>query len=121
MELPEYDSECDLEYTLSIFRVRSKMLELYAIDVAQTTLQDIQKLPSPKNCDYDDLHTVAFFCRNGNDWFIYRVIIPISQDDLQKSVPELIKLLGKVANRCVYQHRRCKDPLKYLRQMTLVW
>jgi hypothetical protein len=101
------------------FNARSPCLNVYCIDFSAATAYDRIQLKLPKNFDGQKLYTASFFCKEHDDWFIYRVMLPVSGDVPETISGEFLRSLTKKALN-IYTHRaRTKNPLLYFREIRL--
>lgn len=122
----EYDSEnnqnwYDWDYLSNLFMQSPRFLEFYCIDFRLTSTIDIEQLmdkkalplakPSGGGVAY---YTGAFFCRNDKDWFIYRVIYALPRSIREGEYKRILKTLESGAAYQMYQHKKTKNPFKYL-------
>jgi hypothetical protein len=101
------------------FFAKTNCLNLYCIDFAASTAHDMRQLKLPKGLCGQDLYTASFFCKEYDDWFIYRVILPVGRNIVAVNSPDVLGTLTKKALN-IYVHRaRTKNPLLYLREIRL--
>ena len=117
MEQPEF--EYDWIALKKAFKTKPRHLEFFAIDLHESTQTDIDQLANPKRSAKDFLYTAGFFCRNEENWFIYRVILPVTRKIHPKQHEELFRKLESGAYNAIVSHNRTKDPLKYLKEISL--
>jgi hypothetical protein len=104
-----------------LFAMKPRGLEFFAIDFSPTTEVDRQQLPVPRPSPHlPNLYTAAFFCRDAEHWFIYRVIFALPRKvKLPKERRAIFKNLEQGAYFAIAHHKRTKDPLKYLKEIDI--
>jgi hypothetical protein len=113
--MPEYD----WDEIIRIFKEPAKLLEFYTIDFSPSTSDDFTQLDMPKKINGDLLYTAGFFCRKGTNWFIYRVMYSVPKLVMPEDKPGIFKKLEINARTTMDTHKRAKNPLKYLKDITL--
>jgi len=114
---PEY--EYDWDKLAALFKQPTKIVDFQTIEFVPTSTEDKNQLPIPKYAPTDRLYTASFFCRDGKNWFIYRVIYPVSRFIMPEEKNSIYKKLEIGARTTMDIHRRAKDPYKYLRDIEL--
>jgi hypothetical protein len=103
-----------------LFAKKPRWFEFFAIDFAPTSATDKEQLPVPKSGANAYLYTAAFFCKNQGDWFVYRVIFALNRKVKVEEYPGIFEKLVQGAYFAVINHKRTKDPLKYLKDIVIL-
>jgi hypothetical protein len=94
-------------------------LNLWCIDFTPSTAYEMRQLKLPKSAAGQEFWTASFFCKEQNDWYIYRVILSVEGKVTKTLCADILSTLTKKALN-IYVHRaRTKNPLLYLREILL--
>jgi hypothetical protein len=118
----ECSCKCTCKYwsrVKELFALEPREIEFFPIGFGLTTRAEIVQLPVPKHDANAHLYTAAFFCRTGQDWFIYRVIFALKRSVLSEEIPDIYKRLLSGAYFELSVGRRTKHPVTYLRNIVL--